>query len=50
MKCLGPDLLLGRNRCRFDDNIKIVLNEIVCGLWTLFIWLKAVPSTSEQYN
>ena len=40
MKCLRTELLLGRSKCRLDDNIKIALNEIVGGLWISSIWLK----------
>jgi hypothetical protein len=45
MKCLRTELLLGRSKCGLDDNIKIALNEIVCGLWISFIWL----TTLSQY-
>jgi hypothetical protein len=45
IKCLRPELLIGRSKCRLDDNIKIALNEIVCGLWISSSWLK----TWSQY-
>lgn len=44
IKCLRTELLLGRSKCRLDDNIKIVLN-VICGLWIKFIWLR----TLRQY-
>jgi len=31
---------LGRPRSRWDDNIKMDLQKIVCGVWTGSIWLR----------
>jgi hypothetical protein len=31
---------LGRPRHRWEDNIKIELQEMVCGLWTGSSWLR----------
>ena len=31
---------LGRRRLRWDDNIKIDLQEVVCGAWTGSSWLR----------
>ena len=30
---------LGRPRCRWEDNIKMNLQEVGCGAWTGLIWL-----------
>ena len=30
---------LGRPRCRWEDNIKINLQEVGCGVWTGSKWL-----------
>jgi hypothetical protein len=32
--------LLGRPRCRWDDNIKMDLQEVGCGVWTGSFWLR----------
>ena len=32
---------LGRPRCRWEDNIKIDLQEVGCGAWTESGWLRA---------
>jgi hypothetical protein len=32
--------LLGRPRCRWEDNIKMDLQEVGCGSWTGSIWLR----------
>jgi len=31
---------LGRPRCRWEDNIKMDLQEVGCGTWTELIWLR----------
>jgi hypothetical protein len=31
---------LGRPRCRWEDNIKIDLQEVESGAWTGLIWLR----------
>jgi len=31
---------LGRPRCRWEDNIKMDLEEVGCGAWTGSIWLR----------
>jgi hypothetical protein len=31
---------LGRPRCRREDNIKMDLEEVGCGVWTLSSWLR----------
>ena len=31
---------LGRPRCRWEDNIKMDLEEVRCGAWTGLIWLR----------
>jgi hypothetical protein len=31
---------LGRHRCRWEDNIKMDLQEVRWGTWTGFIWLR----------
>jgi hypothetical protein len=31
---------LGRPRCRWDDNIKMDLQEVEWGVWTGLIWLR----------
>jgi hypothetical protein len=31
---------LGRRRCRWEDNIKMDLQEVGCGGWTGLSWLK----------
>ena len=31
---------LGRPRCRWKDNIKMDLQEVGCGLWTGWSWLR----------
>jgi len=31
---------LGRPRRRWDDNIKMDLQEVGCGIWTGSIWLR----------
>jgi hypothetical protein len=35
--------ILGRPRCRWEDNIKMDLQEVECGegVWTGLIWLRA---------
>jgi hypothetical protein len=30
---------LGRPRCRWEDNIKMDLQEVGCGVWTELSWL-----------
>jgi len=32
--------LLGRRRCRWEDNIKPDLKEVGCRVWTGLIWLR----------
>jgi len=32
--------LLGRPRCRCEDNIKMDLQEVICGVWTGWSWLR----------
>jgi len=32
--------LLGRLRCRWEDNIKMDLQEVGCGVWTGSSWLR----------
>jgi hypothetical protein len=32
--------LLGRLRCRWEDNIKTDLQEVGCGVWTGSSWLR----------
>jgi len=32
--------LLGRPRLRWEDNTKMDLQEVVCGLWTGSSWLR----------
>jgi hypothetical protein len=32
--------LLGRPRCRLEDNIKMDLQEVGCGVWTGLSWLR----------
>jgi hypothetical protein len=32
--------LLGRPRCRYEDNIKMKLQEVVWGTWTRLIWIQ----------
>jgi hypothetical protein len=32
--------LLGRPRCRWEDNIKMDLEEVDVGVWTGLIWLR----------
>jgi hypothetical protein len=31
---------LGRSRLRWEDNIKMDLQEVGCGAWTGLIWLR----------
>jgi hypothetical protein len=31
---------LGRPRCRLEDNIKMDLQEVGCGVWTELGWLR----------
>jgi hypothetical protein len=31
---------LGRSRCRWEANIKMDLQEVGCGVWTGFTWLR----------
>jgi len=31
---------LGRPRLRWEDNIKMDLQEVGCGVWTRLIWLR----------
>jgi hypothetical protein len=31
---------LGRPRHRWEDNIKMDLQEVECGLWTILSWLR----------
>jgi len=31
---------LGRPRCRWEDNIKMDLQEVVCEVWTGLAWLR----------
>jgi len=31
---------LGRPRRRWEDNIKLNLREVGCGVWTLLSWLR----------
>jgi hypothetical protein len=31
---------LGRPRCRWEDNIKVDLQEVGCGVWTGLSWLR----------
>jgi len=31
--------LLGRPRCKWEDNIRMDLQEVRLGVWTGFIWL-----------
>jgi len=31
---------LGRSRCRWEDNIKMDLQEVGCGVWTGSSWLR----------
>jgi hypothetical protein len=31
---------LGRPRHRWDDNIKMDLWEVVCGTWTVSVWIR----------
>jgi hypothetical protein len=31
---------LGRTRCRWEDNIKMDLQEVGCRLWTRLSWLR----------
>jgi hypothetical protein len=31
---------LGRPRCRWEDNVKMDLQEVGCGAWTGLIWLR----------
>jgi len=31
---------LERPRCRWEDNIKMDLQEVGCGAWTALIWLR----------
>jgi hypothetical protein len=31
---------LGRPRCRWEDNIKVDLQEVECGVWTGLSWLR----------
>jgi len=35
---------LGRPRRRWDDNIKLVLQEVGCGAWTASNWLRVGTS------
>jgi hypothetical protein len=30
---------LGRTRCRWEDNIKMALQEVGCGVWNGLSWL-----------
>jgi hypothetical protein len=32
--------LLGRPRCRWENNIKVDLQEMGCGVWTGLSWLR----------
>jgi len=32
--------LLGRPRCRWEENIKMDLQNLGCGAWTGLIWLR----------
>ena len=32
--------VLGRPRCKWEDNIKMDLREVECGAWTGLIWLR----------
>jgi hypothetical protein len=36
----GRKRLLGRPRRRWEDNIKMDLQEVECGVWTVLSWLK----------
>jgi hypothetical protein len=31
---------LGRSKCRWEDNIKMDIQEIECGVWTELSWLR----------
>jgi hypothetical protein len=31
---------IGRPRCRWEDSIKVDLQEVGCGVWTGLSWLK----------
>jgi hypothetical protein len=31
---------LGKPRCRWEDNIKMDLQEVVCGVWSGLSWLR----------
>jgi hypothetical protein len=31
---------LGRPRCRWEDNIKVNIQEVGCGVWTGLSWLR----------
>jgi len=39
--------LLGRPRCRWEDNIKMDLQEVGCGAWTGSIWLRVGTGTGH---
>jgi hypothetical protein len=39
--------LLGRPRCRWDDDIKMDLQEVGCGAWTGSIWLRIGTGTGD---
>jgi hypothetical protein len=38
---------LGRPRCRWEDNIRMDLQEVGCGVWTGFGWL-GIETGGEQ--
>jgi hypothetical protein len=41
---------LGRPRLRWEDNIKMDLQEVEWGTWTGFIWLRIVMGTCQSGN
>jgi hypothetical protein len=43
---------LGRPRCRWESNIKMDLQEVGCGVWTGFSWLRIeqVEGTCKYVN